>query len=177
MAFCRWLGSFSETADARLPSEEEWEYSSRAGTTSRFWSGDREKDLDLVGWYEKNSGGKTHPVGQKPANPWGLFDMHGNVREWCTSLWSEDYQGRESGVSVDPASASAANLVPASSEPVHPRNMTEDCRGTRVTRGRDDGGTFQGARSAFRNPGSPGSRFGDQGFRVLLPPKPPGASR
>jgi formylglycine-generating enzyme required for sulfatase activity len=66
----------------RLPTEAEWEYSARGGTTARFACGDLESGLETMAWYYQNSGGKTHPVGQKEPNAWGLFDMHGNVYEW-----------------------------------------------------------------------------------------------
>jgi hypothetical protein len=63
----------------RLPSDAEWEYACRAGTVTRYWSGDSEEDLKRVGWYSGNSGDRLHAVGEKEANPFGLYDMHGNV--------------------------------------------------------------------------------------------------
>jgi formylglycine-generating enzyme required for sulfatase activity len=71
----------------RLPTEAEWEYAARAGTT-----GPRYGDLDVVAWYSGNAGGTPHPVGQKQANGWGLYDMLGNVWEWCHDLY-DDYPG------------------------------------------------------------------------------------
>ena len=74
----------------RLPTEAEWEYACRAGTTTRYYSGDAESDLDRVGWYAVNSSGAIQPVGGKAANAWGLYDMHGNVAEWCID-WENAY--------------------------------------------------------------------------------------
>jgi formylglycine-generating enzyme required for sulfatase activity len=77
----------------RLPSEAEWEYACRAGTTTRYSAGDGEADLDRVGWYIRNSEGRAHSVGEKPANAFGLHDMHGNVWEWCEDTWVKSYEG------------------------------------------------------------------------------------
>jgi len=70
----------------RLPTEAEWEYAARAGSTA-----DKVADLDAVAWYSGNSGSETHPVGRKRANPWGLYDMLGNVWEWCADWYGADY--------------------------------------------------------------------------------------
>ena len=72
----------------RLPTEAEWEYACRAGTTTHFCTGNTERDLARTGWYLGNSGGKLHPVGRKEPNAWGLYDMHGNVFEFCDDNWN-----------------------------------------------------------------------------------------
>jgi formylglycine-generating enzyme required for sulfatase activity len=85
LAFCDALSQAAGIA-IMLPSEAQWEYACRAGTITRFWSGDKEEDLAAVGWYRENSEMRAREVGQKPPNPWGFHDMHGNVCEFCRDV-------------------------------------------------------------------------------------------
>jgi formylglycine-generating enzyme required for sulfatase activity len=131
----------------RLPTEAEWEYACRAGTTTRYSFGDDANSLGRHAWHEDNSRGETHPVGRKEANAWGLYDMHGNVREWVLD-WFDDYS---SAGTPDPGEPSPG--------------------GSRVYRG---GGWNDGARlcrAASRSWGVPDSRRGDLGFRLALSPE------
>jgi formylglycine-generating enzyme required for sulfatase activity len=138
MAYCEW-------AKLVLPTEAQWEYACRAETTTQYWSGNDESDLERVGWYEKNSGGRLHAVGEKEPNPFGLHDMHGNVWEWCRDGWVDNYKTKP-----QPGDGLRHEQVP---------------EGARVFRGGswDDGA--RDARSACRIRGRPGIRYDHLGFR------------
>ena len=123
---------------ARLPTEAEWEYACRAGTSGPYAGG----GLDSMGFYRDNSGWKTHPVGRKIPNPWGFYDMHGNVWEWCND-WSSDYP---SGSVIDPAG-------PASGV-------------KRVLRSGSWNYFAGSCRSADRDLWKPGTRNSNRGFRL-----------
>jgi len=130
----------------RLPTEAQWEYACRAGTTTRYCFGDDEARLGEYAWYRDNSRNQTHPVGEKKPNQWGLYDMHGNVGEWC-----QDCGGayRSDSPTDDPSGPETGSH--------------------RLQRG----GTFQFAaracRSAYRYWYTPDTRL-NFGFRVALDP-------
>ena len=140
--FCRKLSS-STGLSVSLPTEAQWEYACRAGTTTRFHSGDSDGDLGMVGWFITNAGSKTNPVGQKAANAWGLRDMHGNVREWCL-----DRSGGSLPGGTDPTGPSAGS--------------------GRVLRGGSLYGSAQECRSARRGGNDPSYRSYFIGFRPVL---------
>jgi formylglycine-generating enzyme required for sulfatase activity len=145
--FCRKLSELPEEKSGgyvyRLPTEAEWEYACSAGTTTAYSFGDSESELGDYAWYDKNSGKTTHPVGGKKPNPWGLYDMHGNVWEWCQD-WHGDYP---SGSVTDPTGVASGS--------------------DRVGRGGGWGNFYVECRSAHRYWSRPSRRGNHLGFRVL----------
>ena len=137
--FVRQLNAKNDGYKYRLPTEAEWEYAARAGTTGNYAG-----DLDAMAWYDTNSGSKTHDVATKQANAWGLYDMHGNVWEWCQD-WYGSYP---SGTVTDPTGAASGSY--------------------RVIRGGGWGGDDAAdLRSANRFVKTPPERGSNLGFRVV----------
>jgi formylglycine-generating enzyme required for sulfatase activity len=151
----RTAGRIATNAVYRLPTEAEWEYACRAGTSTRFSYGDDPGYTNLTNyaWYSDNSGFMTHPVGQKLPNPWGLYDMHGNVWEFCQD-WSATYPG---GIAIDPQGPATGSF--------------------RVDRGGAWGWGYNfgagSCRSARRDDTLPQDWFQNLGFRVVFAPGQP----
>ncbi|MEA1906561.1 MAG: formylglycine-generating enzyme family protein, partial [Euryarchaeota archaeon] len=129
----------------RLPSEAEWEYACWAGTNTRYSFGDSELKLGDYAWYYENLDDKVHPVGRKKPNPYGLYDMHGNVWEWVQDEYHSGYDGAPTDGSAW-GSGSGAD---------------------RVNRGGSWGCSAGGCRSASRNSSDRGDRYNSLGFRLL----------
>ncbi len=140
--FCTKLSS--QGLNVSLPTEAQWEYACRAGTTGAYAG-----NLDEMAWYDDNSGSTTHEVGQKKPNAWGLYDMHGNVYEWCSDWWDS--------YSESPAS-----------DPTGPSSGT-----LRVFRGGSWNNDAQYCRSANRNGNTPTNRSRNIGFRPVFLPQFP----
>lgn len=110
--FCRWL--YTRTGVFyRLPTEAEWEYACRAGSQSAFSFGNDTSIIAGYAWFRSNSLEKTHPVGSKKPNQWGLYDMHGNAAEWTLDQYSPNYYSQNTGKVKDPV-ATAKTLYPHS---------------------------------------------------------------
>jgi formylglycine-generating enzyme required for sulfatase activity len=151
--FCRKLtesdrkaGRIFQNQRYRLPTEAEWEYACRAGTTTAVYYnvGDRNKELDAIAWWNWNSNKQTHPIKQKLPNAFGLYDMIGNVQEWC----SDWYGGYPSGDVTDPKGRKSGDR--------------------RVVRGGGFGSVAENVRSASRNRSGPDTRYRFLGFRAAL---------
>jgi formylglycine-generating enzyme required for sulfatase activity len=89
--FLKKLNEISPGHDFRLPTEAEWEYACRAGTTTRYWFGGDDMPMEPFAWVDTTSLNDPHPVGTLQPNPWGLYDMHGNLWEWCSDWHNHDY--------------------------------------------------------------------------------------
>jgi formylglycine-generating enzyme required for sulfatase activity len=152
--YCSWLNTvcgiqLPERYKAGLPTEAQWEYACRAGTDTDYYTGDGESTLAEAGWYGGNSESKTQPVGQLQGNEFGLFDMHGNVEEWCADTFDKHaYKKRVNGI-CDPFIDGARDA-------------------NRVLRGGSWLYSPRGCRSAFRFRWRPDFRGRDLGFRVCL---------
>src|SRR3569833_3991884 len=103
LEFCRWL-SAKTGKEYRLPTEAEWEYACRAGTKTAYSFGDDPAQLGEYAWYVENAE-KPMPIGKKKPNPWGLYDMHGNVAEWCIDQYAADWYKQFDGKTVKWAEA------------------------------------------------------------------------
>jgi formylglycine-generating enzyme required for sulfatase activity len=151
--YCRFLSGMNENR-YRLPTEAEWEYACRAGTTTTYSFGDDELLLGDYGCHISNSKNRTCPVGQNTCNPWGLFDMHGNIREWCADWYCDSY---------------CKDLKLESNSTCHPAYNPSGPNGgsSRVVRGGSWNNDACYCRSAARHNFEPTVRYGYLvGFRV-----------
>jgi formylglycine-generating enzyme required for sulfatase activity len=165
--FCR-RASEKTGRKVRLPTEAEWEYACRAGSTTRWSHGNDPAKLKEYAWYGANSGRKPHPVGRKKPNAWGLYDMHGNVAE----MVSDGYTG---GSFRGKAASKDVSEYYASSPRENPRGPAKRPRGTTVFlfRGGNWSSHHMRCRSAFRTVAPPwGGTTVKPGLRVVVPPPP-----
>ena len=170
--FCAWLSGsqppgFPAGFRACLPTEAEWEYACRAGTDTEYHTGEGEAALRHAGWFGEDwDQGATHPVGEKQANIFGLWDMHGNVWEWCHDVWAADAYRRRVDGDWDPGAVVRAKDWASDRE-----EMLAN-KAPRVLRGGSWGDSAWFCRSAVRNWNGPDVRNRGLGFRVCLVPGP-----
>jgi formylglycine-generating enzyme required for sulfatase activity len=171
LRYCYWL--YQKTGQFyRLPTEAEWEYACRANAEGTLPEGTTQDNLGDYAWYFDNSTEKYHPTGQKKANPWGLYDMLGNVAEWTSDSYVEDYLAQTSTNSNNPwfkPTAKHSRTVKGGSFDDNP----EDCNCTRRVKSLP---SWQ-----KRDPQIPKSRWWNTdsswlGFRVVRPLKQPSAA-
>jgi len=163
---CDWLTKHfanelpPECRFAKLPTEAHWEYACRGGTETEYHTGDGQAALREAGWFDKNANDTTHPVAQLQPNRWDLYDMHGNVWEWCLDRWDEQaYRRRWNGITA--AETAALN------EQFGARELYGN-PDPRVLRGGSCVFAADWCRSACRFRGSAGYRSRNYGFRVCL---------
>jgi serine/threonine protein kinase/formylglycine-generating enzyme required for sulfatase activity len=112
ITFCSKLSQLEKLDDNGgycLPTEAEWQFACGAGATTKYWNGNSLSELERICWFEPNAGNLPHPVGKLAANPFGLFDVHGNVVEWCHDRWDENYLSQfQSKIAVDPRGPASA---------------------------------------------------------------------
>jgi len=149
--FCRRL-STQLKGSIRLPTEAEWEYACRAGTSTPFYAGEKVLQLAKLAWYRGNSDFETHPVGGKAPNGWGLYDMQGNVKEWCQDWYSETLD--TSPVVVDPQGPQTGIY--------------------RVSRGGGIRSEPKFCRSGYHGFKLPDQKDHDRGFRIVVSLRDPG---
>ena len=167
-AYCQWLSAQTGEVYA-LPTEAQWEYACRAGNPGRWCFGDDAKQLAEYAWYSGNAGGKLHTVMGKAANAFGLYDVHGNVCEWCADWFASDYYEQLAGHSQHTASASEQSASGSASEreQAASENPSGPASGSnRVVRGGSWDSGADHCRSAARGRIDPSSRYLDLGFRL-----------
>lgn len=122
-AFISKLNQMEKTGKYRLPTEAEWEYACRAGTTTKYSFGNGVEELPDHAWYNINSANRTHPAARKKPNPWGLYDMHGNVWEWCMD-WHDDSPPGAAKDSAGTASGHQHRVIRGGSWTDNPATLT-----------------------------------------------------